>query len=75
MIMVVRCAPLSKQKVSGIAFLEKNQPEKAIETFKEMIQKNVNSKTGFFEQDAEYFLAMSYLDNHEPGKGIPIFEE
>jgi tetratricopeptide (TPR) repeat protein len=60
--------------LAGIAYLEKNQPEKAIETFKTMIQKNENSKTDFFEQDAEYYLAMSYLDNHEPGKAMPIFE-
>src|SRR4029077_4715620 len=60
--------------LAGIAFLEKNQPEKAIETFKAMIQKNENSKTDFFEQDAEYYLAMSYLGNHEPLKAMPIFE-
>jgi tetratricopeptide (TPR) repeat protein len=60
--------------LAGIAFLEKNQPEKAIETFKEMIQKNESSKTDFFEQDAEYYLAMSYLSNHEPVKAMPIFE-
>lgn len=60
--------------LAGIAFLEKNQPEKAIETFKTMIQRNENSKTDFFEQDAEYYLAMSYLGNHEPGKAMPIFE-
>ena len=39
-----------------------------------MIQKNENSKTDFFEQDAEYYLAMSYLSNHEPLKAMPIFE-
>ena len=60
--------------LAGIAFLEKNQPEKAIETFKAMIQKNEDSKTDFFEQDAEYYLAMSYLSNHEPVKAMPIFE-
>jgi tetratricopeptide (TPR) repeat protein len=60
--------------LAGIAFLEKNQPEKAIETFKAMIQKNENSKTDFFEQDAEYYLAMSYLSNHEPVKAMSIFE-
>ena len=60
--------------LAGIAFLEKNQTDKAIETFKTIIQRNENSKTDFFEQDAEYYLAMSYLGNHEPGKAMPIFE-
>jgi tetratricopeptide (TPR) repeat protein len=60
--------------LAGIAFLEKNQPDKAIETFKTIIQRNENSKTDFFEQDAEYYLAMSYLGNNEPRKAMPIFE-
>jgi len=61
--------------LAGIAFLEKNQPAKAIETFKTMIQKNIDSKTDYFEDDAEYYLAMSYLNNQEPGKAMPIFEK
>ena len=61
--------------LTGIAYLEKNQPEKAIETFKILIQKNQNSKTDFFEDDAEYYLAMSYLDNQESEKALPIFEK
>ncbi len=61
--------------LAGIAYLEKNDPSKAIETFKTMIQKNENSNTDFFQQDAEYYLAMSYLSNHEPGKAMPIFEK
>ena len=61
--------------LTGIAYLEKNQPEKAIETFKTLIQKNQNSKTDYFEDDAEYYLAMSYLDNQESEKALPIFEK
>jgi tetratricopeptide (TPR) repeat protein len=61
--------------LAGIAFLENKQPAKAIETFKTMIQKNTISKTDYFESDAEYYLAMSYLDNQEPDKAMPIFEK
>jgi tetratricopeptide (TPR) repeat protein len=61
--------------LTGIAYLEQNQPAKAIETFKILIQKNENSKTDFFEDDAEYYLAMSYLDNQESEKAMPIFEK
>src|SRR5450432_757953 len=61
--------------LTGIAFLEKNQPEKAIETFQMLISKNKNAKSDFFEEDAEYYLAMSYLSNHEIDKAIPIFEK
>ena len=61
--------------LAGIAYLEKNQPAKAIETFKIMLQKNENSKTDFFQEDAEYYLAMSYLSNKESNKAMPIFEK
>ena len=61
--------------LAGIAFLENNQPAKAIETFKTMIQKNADTKTDFFQDDAEYYLAMSYLSNKEPEKAMPIFEK
>ena len=60
--------------MASIAYLEKNQPAKAIETFKTMIQKNLDSKTDYFEDDAEYYLAMSYLSNQESEKAMPIFE-
>jgi hypothetical protein len=61
--------------LAGIAFLEKNQPAKAIEIFKQLIQKNTDEKSDFFEQDAEYYLAMGYLGNLEPEKAMPIFEK
>ena len=61
--------------LAGIAFLEKKQPKKAIETFRTMIQNNLDSKSDFFEEDAEYYLAMSYLDNQEPEKAMPFFEK
>jgi tetratricopeptide (TPR) repeat protein len=61
--------------LAGIAYLENKEPIKAIETFKAMIDKNAHSKTDYFEDDAEYYLAMSYLNNQEPGKAMPIFEK
>jgi len=61
--------------LAGIAFLENNQPEKAIKTLQELIQKNIDSKTDYFEDDAEYYLAMSYLKNREPEKALPILEK
>ena len=61
--------------LTGIAFLESNQPERAIGTFNKLIQQNADSKTDFFEDDAEYYLAMSYLKNLEPQKALPILEK
>ena len=61
--------------MAGIAFMETNQPAKAIHTFDLMIQKNLFSKTDYFEDDAEYYLAMAYLENNESEKAIPIFKK
>ena len=61
--------------LAGIAFLEKNQPAKAIDVFQKLIQKNADDKSDFFEADAEYYLAMGYLSNQEPDKAMPIFEK
>jgi tetratricopeptide (TPR) repeat protein len=59
--------------LAGIAFLENKEPQKAIETFKTLIQINKASHSDFFEEDAEYYLAMAYLDNRQPEKAMPIF--
>jgi tetratricopeptide (TPR) repeat protein len=59
--------------LAGIAFIEVKQPGKAIETFQALIQKNKTANSDFFEDDAEYYLAMAYLDNREPEKAMPIF--
>jgi tetratricopeptide (TPR) repeat protein len=61
--------------LAGIAYLESGKPTKAIETFKAMMLKNTNSNTDYFEDDAEYYLAMSYLDNKQPEMAMPIFEK
>ena len=59
--------------LAGIAYIEIKQPGKAIETLKTLIQINKTSNSDFFEDDAEYYLAMAYLDNQEPEKAMPIF--
>ncbi len=61
--------------LAGIAFLEKNQPDKAIESFKTLIKTNQEAKTDFFEDAAEYYLAMGYLDNMQPEKAMPLLEK
>ncbi|HEY4965985.1 MAG TPA: tetratricopeptide repeat protein [Puia sp.] len=60
--------------LAGIAYLENKQPQKAIATFKVIIQKNIESNSDFFQEEAEYYLAMSYLDNQQPEKALPIFK-
>lgn len=61
--------------LAGIAFLESNQTAKAIKTFNALIEKNALANSDYFEEDAEYYLAMSYLKNQEFEKALPIFEK
>jgi tetratricopeptide (TPR) repeat protein len=61
--------------LAGIAYLESNQPEKAIETLNTLIQKNTDANTDYFQDDAEYYLGMSYLSNQQFEKAFPIFEK
>lgn len=61
--------------LAGNAFLSQHQPAKAIEAFLALQQKNKTDNTHFFEEDVEYFLALSYLGNNEPAKAAPLFEK
>jgi tetratricopeptide (TPR) repeat protein len=59
----------------GNAFLITHQPAKAIESFLAIDQINKTANTHSYEEDAEYYLALSWLDNKEPGKALPVLEK
>jgi tetratricopeptide (TPR) repeat protein len=59
--------------LTAVAFLEKNKPQKAIETITLLHQKNASAKSDFFEKEADYYLGMSYLANGQQEKALPIF--
>jgi len=61
--------------LTGNAFLSTHQPARAIETFIRLEQLNKTNNTHFFEEDVEYFLALSYLSNNETSKALPLFEK
>jgi hypothetical protein len=61
--------------LAGNAFLRSQQPAKAIQAFVELQVRNKIENKQYFEEDAEYYLALSYLDNNEPVKALPIFEK
>jgi hypothetical protein len=61
--------------LAGNAFLSTSQPDKAIQEFMALQLKNTADKTHYFEEDVEYYLALSYLKNQEANKAIPIFEK
>jgi tetratricopeptide (TPR) repeat protein len=58
--------------LAGNAFLSHHEPVKAIRAFLDMQEKNKAGNTHEFEEDAEYYLALGYLENNEPEKALPI---
>jgi tetratricopeptide (TPR) repeat protein len=61
--------------IAGNAYLQQNNSAEAIKCFESVQEINGLQKTHVYEDDTEYYLAMSYLRNQEPQKAIPIFEK
>jgi len=61
--------------LAGNAFLSLHKPSEAIESFRALQQVNKEANSHMFEEDAEYYLALSYLANNEPSKALPLFEK
>jgi hypothetical protein len=57
------------------AYLSTHRPDSAIVTFISLQNLNQTNHTHYFEEDTEYFLALSYLGNNEPAKALPLFEK
>ena len=57
------------------AYLNTHHADSAIITFLRLQNLNQTNHTHFFEEDTEYFLALSYLGNKEPAKALPLFEK
>jgi tetratricopeptide (TPR) repeat protein len=60
--------------LAAIAYMETNNYKKAIAAFNNVLSKNTLEKTSILNDDAQYFLAMSYLKNNEVKLAMPIFE-
>jgi TolA-binding protein len=58
----------------GVASLETNDYKDAIRAFNNVLAKNALDKTSLLNDDAQYFLALSYLKNNEIKLATPIFE-
>lgn len=67
--------PLGNKDVflAAQAYLSNHQPAKAIQTFNSILK--TKSAEASFHDDAEYYLAVSYLQNNEPLRAKNIFEK
>ena len=59
--------------LGGQAYMQTQQAPKAIAAFGQIIADN--SADNIYKDDAEYYLAESYLENNEPLKAKPLFEK
>lgn len=59
--------------LNGQASLQKGDAVKAAEYFSEIIRKNALSNTKMLNDDAEYYLGLSYLKAQQPGNALRIF--
>jgi len=57
------------------AYLNTHRSDSAIILFVDLENLNRTNHTHYFEEDTEYFLALSYLANKEPAKALPLFEK
>ncbi|MGB3849693.1 MAG: tetratricopeptide repeat protein [Tunicatimonas sp.] len=61
--------------LAGNAYLQQDKTDQAIAAFREIVRINGSQGVNRFEEDAQYYLAMSYLKADLPQKAIPLLEE
>jgi tetratricopeptide (TPR) repeat protein len=61
--------------LAGMAALELKQYDPAINSFQSVLDQNRISGDDYFNEEAEYYLAMSYLANKEADKGVIILDK
>ena len=61
--------------LAGCAYLELNQPSKATTVFEQLIAQNQQTQNNYFQDEAEYYLALSYIRNNQPAKAIMVLKK
>ena len=59
--------------LAGQVYLSKNQVKESIRSFEQVL--SISSAENTFKDDAEYYLALSYLKNNKPLKAEPILQK
>lgn len=54
------------------SFIQLNNTTKAIELYQRILTNNQTTSQKFYQDEAEYYLAMAYLKNNETQKALPI---
>lgn len=61
--------------LTGQANLELKNYAIAIPLFEQVLANNASGADQYFHDEAEYYLALTYIGNNEAGKAIPILEK
>ncbi|MDR3712955.1 MAG: tetratricopeptide repeat protein [Puia sp.] len=61
--------------LTGMAYMERKEYYEAIGLFKNVIASNEQSKEAYFQDEAEYYLAMSYLATHQTAQALPLLDK
>ena len=61
--------------LSGMACLEKKKYDKAINHFEQIIAVNNHNGTGYYQDEAEFYLAISWLAHQKINEAMPILEK
>jgi tetratricopeptide (TPR) repeat protein len=61
--------------IAGNAYLQQNNSTESMKCFLSVQEINKRHQSHLYEDDIEYYLAMSYLQHNEPVKAFPIFEK
>ncbi|HTQ27720.1 MAG TPA: tetratricopeptide repeat protein [Puia sp.] len=58
--------------LSGMAAMELKKYNQAIEDFQQVLNRNLQTRDTYFQDEAEYYLAMSYLASQQTDQAITI---
>ena len=61
--------------LTGMADLELKKYDEAVEKFEQVIAANVQSGSDYFQDEAEFYLAMSCLARNDVNEAIPLLEK
>lgn len=59
----------------GLSLLEQNKAKEASVFFETILQQKSPDSTGLYAEEAEYYLALAYINLHQPEKAYPLFEK
>ena len=67
--------PTKSYFLAGTASLELKKYNDAVNAFKQVLDSNSKSGDNYFQDESEYYLAMSYLASNQSAEALPLIEK